>query len=313
VLLEGAIEVAVANEAYASALRAINNLGVALESLDQFGVSEGRVAEGVALARRIGNRGWEASLLGGSILELSMLGRWDEAVATAADAAELTSTSWLQALLLELVRIHCERGELGEARAAVDGAAATDDSADIQTRVGRGAVVAHLLRAEGSLEPALELAERVFEEARAGFGPTSSFYKTAFEEVLECAMAAGRPERVHELLALLDPLRPGQVTPQLRAIQTRYRGRLAAATGADGAAEALAVAERYYAELGMRFHAAACRIERAECLAARGHAGEAEELIPGAREVFLELGARPWLARADAAGATTGSDPVVAA
>jgi hypothetical protein len=93
------------------------------------------------------------------------------------------------------------------------------------------------------------------------------------------------------------------VTPQLRAIQNRYLGRLAAATGEAGAAEALAVAERYYAEIGMRFHTAAARLERAECLAARGEAEEAEALIPAAREVFLDLKARPWLARADAAAA----------
>ncbi len=313
VLLEGAIEIAVANDAYASALRAINNLGVVLESLDQFDTSQNRVAEGVGLARRIGNRQWEASLLGGTVLELSMLGRWDEAFATASEAAELTSTSWLHALLLELVRIHCERGELGEARAVMDGASTTDESGDAQTRVGRGTVLAHLLHAEGALDPALETAERVFEEARAAFSPTSSLYKAAFEEVLECAMAAGRPERVHELLALLDPLRPGQVTPQLRAIQTRYRGRLAAATGQDGAAEALAVAERYYAELGMRFHAAATRMERAECLIARGEVEEAESLLPGAREVFLELKAGPWIIRADALDEKTGSDPVFSA
>ena len=102
------------------------------------------------------------------------------------------------------------------------------------------------------------------------------------------------------------------MTPQLRAIQNRYLGRLAAATGEAGAAEALAVAERYYAEIGMRFHTAAARLERAECLAARGEAEEADALIPAAREVFLDLKARPWLARADAAAAM-GSDPASAA
>jgi class 3 adenylate cyclase/tetratricopeptide (TPR) repeat protein len=313
VLLEGAIEVALQNDAYASALRAINNLGVVLESLDQFGVSASRVAEGMTLARRIGDRQWEASLMGGSILELSMLGRWDEAIATAAKVAELAATAWIQALLLELVRIHCERGDVGEARAVLGSAVDTDDSADIQTRVGRGAVTAHLLRAEGAVEPALEIAERTFAEARAAFGPTSSLLKVAFEEVLESAMTAGRPERATELLTFLDPLRPGQMTPMLRATHNRYRGRLAAAAGEDGAAESLAVAERFYAELDMRFQAAATRLERAECLISLGQVEEAEALIPEAREVFVELKARPWLARADTAGATTGSDPVVAA
>ncbi|HSD03947.1 MAG TPA: adenylate/guanylate cyclase domain-containing protein [Gaiellales bacterium] len=313
VLLEGAIEIAVANDAYASALRAINNLGVVLESLDMFGVSEGRIAEGVALARRIGNRQWEASLMGGTVLELSMLGRWDEASAMAAEAAELASTSWHQALLLELVRIHCERGEPGEARAVLDGASATDESGDAQTRVGRGTITAHLLCAEGMLEPAIETAEHVFGDARAAFSPTSSLFKAAYEEVLECAMAAGRPERAAELLAILDRLRPGQVTPQLRAIRSRYWGRLAAATGDDGAAESLAVAERYYAEIGMRFHAAATRLERAEILAAQGQVEEAETLIPAARDVFAELKARPWLARAEALQERTGSDPVLSA
>jgi hypothetical protein len=76
----------------------------------------------------------------------------------------------------------------------------------------------------------------------------------------------------------------------------------------------LAVAERFYAELGMRFYAAATRLERAECLIAKGEVEEAETLLPGAREVFLELKARPWIARADAAlGEKTGSDPVLSA
>jgi class 3 adenylate cyclase/tetratricopeptide (TPR) repeat protein len=313
VLLEGAIEIAIANEAYTSALRAINNLGVVLESLDEFGVSESRVTEGLALARRVGNRQWEASLRGGTVLELSMLGRWDEAFAMAAEAAELADSAWVQALLLELVRIHCERGEIGEARAALEGAAATGESADRQTRVGRAVVTARLLRAEEALGAAIETADHAVEDARTAFGPASSLFKAAWEEALECAMAADRHERVDELLAILDPLRPGQVTPQLRAIHARYRGRRAAATGEDGAAESLAVAERYYAEIRMRFHAAAARLERAECLAARGEAEEAQALIPAAREVFVELNARPWIARADAARATTGSDPVVAA
>ncbi len=313
VLLEGAIDIALANDAYSSALRAINNLGVVLESLDQFDLTDSRVAEGLAIARRTGDRQWEASLVGGAVLEQWMLGRWDEAVETAAAARELATTSWIEALLLELVLIHCGRGELAEARAVVEGASVTEVSGDSQTVVARGRITAHLLRAEGALEPALEAAEQAFEVARAAFGPTSTFYKTAFEEVLECAMAAGRPERVEELLALLDPLKPGQVTPLLRAIHTRHRGRLAALTGQAGAAEALAVAERFYAELGMRFHAAATRLERAECLAARGETQEAETLIPAAREVFLELRAGPWLARADALNEKTGSDPVFSA
>ena len=313
VLLEGAIDVALANERYPSALRAFNNLGVVLESMDEFAESERRVGDGLALARRMGNRQWEASLMGGTVLGLAMLGRWEEAIAMATEAAAISTTSWMQALLLDLVRIHCERGELGDARAVIEGASATDESADMQTRVGRGAATAHMLRTEGSLEPALETAERAFEQARAAFGPTSALFKMAFEEVLECAVAAGRPERAHELLALVDTLLPGQVTPQLRAIQNRYLGRLAAAAGEPGGAEALAVAERYYAEIGMRFHAAAARLERAECLAAVGQGDEAEALLPAAREVFLDLKARPWLARTEAASAETGSDPVVLA
>jgi tetratricopeptide (TPR) repeat protein len=313
VLLQGAIDIALANDAYTSALRAINNLGVVLESLDQFRDSESRGAEGMALARRIGDRQWEASLMGGTVLELSMLARWDEAVAMAAEAAALSTTSWIQSLLLELVRIHCERGDPADARSVLEGASATDDSADIQTRVGRGAMTAHLLRAEGALGPALEIAERTFEEARAAFGPTSSFFKAAFEQALECAITAGRYERVEELLAVVDPLRPGQITPLLRAMHNRYRGRLAATTGADGAAESLAVAERFYVELGMRFHAAATRIERAEYLIAQGAVDEGEALIPAAREVFIELKARPWLARADGLTEKTGSDPVFSA
>ena len=200
--------------------------------MDEFAESERRVGDGLALARRMGNRQWEASLMGGTVLGLAMLGRWEEAIAMATEAAAISTTSWTQALLLDLVRIHCERGELGDARAVIEGASATDESADIQTRVGRGAATAHLLRTEGSLEPALETAERAFEQARAAFGPTSALFKMAFEEVAGVRRSPpGAPSAPTSCSRCSTRCCPGQVTPQLRAIQNRYLGRLAAAAG----------------------------------------------------------------------------------
>jgi hypothetical protein len=61
-----------------------------------------------------------------------------------------------------------------------------------------------------------------------------------------------------------------------------------------------AVAEASFDGLGMVFWRAVTQLEQAERLAAAGGAAEAAPALAAARATFAQLGAAPWIARADA-------------
>jgi hypothetical protein len=113
--------------------------------------------------------------------------------------------------------------------------------------------------------------------------------------MLECALELGERAKAEQVLAIIDGLRPGEVTPFYRALRARFRGRLAEG---PAAATHFRDAERAYESLGMQFHLAVTRLEHAESLLAEGPSEEAETLRAAARDVFERLGARPWLERA---------------
>jgi len=69
-------------------------------------------------------------------------------------------------------------------------------------------------------------------------------------------------------------------------------------TGSFGADHAAATAR--FRDLGLRFWLAVSLLEHAEALTADGRGQEAEPLLHEAREILTELGARPWLDRAEA-------------
>src|SRR5207253_5881645 len=101
---------------HAAALRAYNNLVATMWRADEWRGAIETIDRALALARRIGDSGWESSFLAGSIGSLGRLGRWDEALARAEEARELATTEFARGLLLSVVEIHLRRGELGVAR-----------------------------------------------------------------------------------------------------------------------------------------------------------------------------------------------------
>jgi hypothetical protein len=97
-------------------------------------------------------------------------------------------------------------------------------------------------------------------------------------------------------MGLLQGLRPGEQTPFLRAITSRFGAHLAAMRGEDPG-PGLAAAAEIFRDLGWRFHLAVVLLERAERLAAEGRSDEAIEPLEEARSIFEDLGARPFLER----------------
>ncbi|HET7045798.1 MAG TPA: adenylate/guanylate cyclase domain-containing protein, partial [Gaiellaceae bacterium] len=121
ILLEGALALALENDLHVAALRSYNNLAATLEHIGQWRVAIEYTDDALALARRIGDRGLEANFVAGPIGSLRLLGRWDEALARAAEADELEPNPFTRGLLADVVHVHCDRGELELARRRLDG------------------------------------------------------------------------------------------------------------------------------------------------------------------------------------------------
>ena len=117
ILLEAAAARAHSEQMYASALRAENNLGVVLEASDRHAEALETLARSLALARRRGDRRWESNLRTGGLIQLFMLGRWDEALTIAAEEEPLLASESARASMLCIAMIHCERGDLNATRA----------------------------------------------------------------------------------------------------------------------------------------------------------------------------------------------------
>ena len=298
ILLEGALSIALEHGLHSAALRAYNNLLVTLDAQDRISESAEITEQAIEFARRVGDRGQEAGFVGGSAGSLWLVGRWDEAMVRAHEAAELARTAFAQGSLLDVTMLHCDRGEVAVAREILDRFDSVADSDQSEQSLGYKACEARLLRAEGRGREALEAAET----ALAGhdeLGMTSWVTKMALAEVLEASLALNETAKARETLALLDALRPGELTPILRGLRARFRGLLAARDNEPQAGYHFTDAERVYREVGAPFFLAVTQLEHAEWLGATGERERAEALNAEAREVFERLGAVPWVERAD--------------
>jgi len=294
VLLEGALALALEHDLHRAALRATNNLAVVLDALDRLEESFALCERGIEFARRIGDRGQESAWVSSSVGALYFLGRWDEALERAHEAAGFATTTFAQQGLLDVVFLQCERGEVEAARETLRRFPAVGESEVAETKAGALLYEARVLRAEGRPRESLSLAEEAL-VLRGEVGTTAWTVKFAMHEALESAFALGDTAKVEELLGILDALPPGELKPWFQGLRARTKGRLAESAHADAH---FREAERVYRSMDMPFVLSVVQLEHAEALAASG-SGEAETLGRTAREVFVRLGAVPWIERAD--------------
>jgi class 3 adenylate cyclase/tetratricopeptide (TPR) repeat protein len=301
-LVEHALAVALERGTPQTAIRAYNNLGVVLEMQDRYAdaLEQGRSA--LALARRAGDRPRELAWLTGSIIEMVMLGLWEEAEASAQEALavpEIESLVWARQPLLDFVPMLIAQGRREEAGNLVFHEEASETSQD--SRLGNALARARILREDG------ELAEAVSEVERAlgigvGIGPTHSSVKRLIVEGVEAALEMGDVGKAEELLGIVQRARPGQVTPFLRAHAARQSARVAALRGeTDSVEPGFLAAERGFFEMAAPFELALTQVDHAEWLASVGRQGEADDLLGQARGVFQRLRATPWIERVDRA------------
>jgi class 3 adenylate cyclase/tetratricopeptide (TPR) repeat protein len=295
ILLEGALATARAHELPAPTIRAFNNLAVVDESADRYSAAFDASMGGLEVARRVGDRVWEAIFLAGPISALALTGRWDEAIARVAEVEDIVAggTRAPDTTATFSIAIDCWRGNLVEARAHLEKVAWLKDS-EIQAWTGYRFHEAQVLRAEGKPRDALEVLEPAL--ATDELGITFLTKKLAFVEALEAAFECGDSDRLEELLVMIESLRPGERPPLLDAHARRFRAKL---SGDEAGVEAAASRFR---KLEMPFWLAVTELEHAERLLELGQVADAEPLLAEAREIFARLEARPWLERATALG-----------
>jgi class 3 adenylate cyclase/tetratricopeptide (TPR) repeat protein len=301
-----ALRLALEHDLAAAALRAYNNVCDQLERRDRYDDAIELCREGLALARKVGQRTNEWYLLG--LLSVCQIrtGDWAEALEAAKQVPESAYPEWGLLVGTQRIEIAIARGETGEAERVLSLLAHLEASADMQDRSSYSAAKAVVLEAKGEYERALRTSEGVLDVLdAAGFG-ASTDAKMALVKGLESALALRKFGDADSLLARIDAMPPGKRPPFLRAQAARFRARLGAARGDDTDVEqGFKTASAILREHRLVFDLAATELEHAEWLVAEGRRAEAEPLLAEAREIFDRLDAKPYVRRAAALAAGT--------
>ncbi len=298
-LVRNALEVALEHDKPSAALRAYYNLADMTAQADRAQQSARLAEDGLALARRVGNRYWEWALLG-LAYPLWAVGDWDAVVGREDD---LPDEDWTQAriasatFLTSIIPVLVNRGQLEEANRSARLFAELEASVDFQERAQVHFAEATLLLAEGKYDEALRSAEASL-ETRHALGISYEAVKESFVVAVEAALALSDISRAEELIALVDTLPPGGSPQFLEAHSARFRARLGAPRGAPGEADRLFErAVSVFRVLALPFYLAVTLLEYGEWLLAQDRRQDSEALLAEARDTFERLDAKPWIER----------------
>ena len=298
-LMRGALEVARAHELHDALDRAYVNLAYLLWIT---GASNREVAEvtrdGLAYARRRGDREGElsqASQLCGMLYEE---GRWDELEQLAAELPEESlhrlgnAVAFLVPAHLALMAYH-----RGEARVSADlmgDWAALERSSDGGYETCRSAAKAIVALAEGRLEEVLELARTRLEAGWDTFN--LEIHLDLADLATTDAASAARLERLLELADDANTSKP----PSTVAGIAYMRAKAAALRGQDPDFDRAIARIR---ESDRRLLLGMALVEQATWLVESDRTDEVGPLLDEAREIFEPLRATPWLERIGALAA----------
>jgi tetratricopeptide (TPR) repeat protein len=271
-------------------LRAINNRLIDLAEFDGK-ASRDAASDGLAIARRIGDRGWMFQFLFSAGFGAFVVGEWDEAVdlweSVLADDPEPADR---MGPFYGLTTVRAARGE--STRGAVEEfermAAQLTDPQITWTRIGGPVSIA---LAEGRLADAATL-------VRGGLSAYPTLARDWLPLMARSAIRLGDSEGAEADLAQLDML--GLPTPRLSAERLAIRGGLASLDGRPADAirlysEALAG----FRELGYVLPQAQTAIDMATLL--DPSIPEVAAAIEAARAILTRLGARAYLDQLEAA------------
>jgi tetratricopeptide (TPR) repeat protein len=259
---------------------------------DEYGDALGYLDEALALARKLGDRPNEWSVLAERTYPLFMLGRWDEALAASAEFTQehIDAGGLMLSMLESAVEIHIQQGALYGAHRIFSMFSRLEESTDVQELSGYLSARASLRRAEGRSQEALADGKAAIETGST-FGISAQAAKQGLVEAAEAALTLGESAKVEELLALVESIPLGTRPPYLDAQAKRFRAQL------GGDPSGYEVAAESFRHLSLPFWLAVTLLEHGELT------GD-ESLFAEAREIFERLKARPWLKRLNAVAPT---------
>jgi class 3 adenylate cyclase/tetratricopeptide (TPR) repeat protein len=298
-LFQLAFDTAIANELYTQASSLCGQLSDLAFRRDRYLDSIAYLDEMVALARRSGTRSSEWFALSEMTHALTMLGRWDEALARLEEIPDeqLGTGVSLLSPLTGALDIHLYRGDLDAARGLLARYAAFEAAEEVQSYGCYQTACAAVRLAEGDTRGALNAAEIAF-CTRTSLGINAQNTKHGFMRALEAALALRDRAKAEELLGIVEEQPAGLGAPWLNATAQRFRARLA---GDDpGADRYFTAAASQLRALELPFYLAVVQLEHGEWLTARGRPDDAQPLLAEARDTFERLRAQPWLDRVGA-------------
>jgi hypothetical protein len=288
---------AIDNDLPEMALRGYNNLAETMTDRDRYEDGLELYERGLVLADRIGSAVWQRGLLSEIVFPLMMTGRWDEAAERATQVPDLeTPGSDIIGLLVAMPVIRIARGDVEGAEEILEAFGGYGHSSDMQETAAFGCARASVLRARSRDEEALVSARAAMTGAMH-MGYTGTM-KVAFTQAIGAAFSLGDLDAVRDLVATIDAMRPGLVTPFLRALADRSRARIAALEGdGDLVDRNFKAAIGLFRETGIPYWRSLSQTEYAEWLMNQHRTDEATPLIAEARLTLERLDATRWLER----------------
>jgi class 3 adenylate cyclase/tetratricopeptide (TPR) repeat protein len=297
-LLQLAFEKAMANEFYSQASALLGQLSDIGFRRDRYADSIGYLEQMIPLSLRSGvsSNAWFA--LSEMSHALTMLGRWDDALARFEEIPEEQVGVDTQILspLTGPLEVHIHRGQLDQARTLFARYDAFQDLSDVQAYGCYQCGKAALRFAEGDPRGALSAAEIAF-DTRASLGISAQSVKHGFIWAVEAALALGDHAKAQQLLAIVEEQPLGLRGPLSNAVANRCRGRLA---GDDPVADRhFTAAAGQLRALELPFYLAVVQLEHGEWLVRQGRHTDAGPFLAEARNTFERLHATPWVQRLD--------------
>jgi tetratricopeptide (TPR) repeat protein len=296
-LLEAAASLAERNGLNAERMRAQTNLGSLLASRDG-PEAESHMLDGLAAARRLGDRGFETVNVANLMELYRTAGRWDEIDRLAGDLPEAPDRPDDSYVHAQVALLGAMRGDLDAAALHLAATAGWETSDEAEQKAVHAAVVGAVALAEGRVEEALERSTGAVRYALETLGASHEVVRQAWPDAVDAALAAGRLEDAAELVSIVATAPIGYIAPLLRALLPWGRGRLAAARGEhDGVEADLTAAVDAFRELGYPHWLARAQTTLAAWLIERNRADEAVPHLDEAGATLERLGAMPGLAR----------------
>ena len=254
-----------------------------------------RAAEGVAQAKRLGNRNALQTLLSNQWLGLLFAGRWQEVdEQTRAQVQELDFGD----VHVRLALLRAWQGDTAAAAGEIELTRPEFSDTNLQDREILAAAEATVLLAQGRPQEAIEVARPVLDHDS---GIRRESYRVALPAAVEAALELGQLDAAEAMLARIVGRGPGDAPPFLRAQLARFGARVRWARGDRGreVESDLRSAVSQLDDLGYPYWAALARHDLATVLADAGEPGAAGRELAAVVDAATSLGSDPLLRRAE--------------